>query len=77
MTKAELVPLLRDAHHLARRALRSTAEIRDDDVEVLAEAYAGVGSALDVVLPLLRTASRFEQLLQRRGKREDRAARVP
>jgi hypothetical protein len=81
---AELEQLLGGAHRLAARLLRSTARIREEDVQVLADAYAGLGGALDVLLPALRTASRLEETFQRfdairqrrRAAREDQPARL-
>lgn len=60
----ELGQLLGRAHQLAARALHSSAQIREEDVEVLAEAYHGLGGALDFLLPGLRTAARIEEKLQ-------------
>lgn len=79
----ELRELLTRGHQLARRALGSTAEIREEDVEVLADACAGVGSALDALLPGLRVMARVESTLQRldglrrRAAGEDRSTGVP
>jgi hypothetical protein len=79
----ELKQLLTSGHQLMRRALGSTAEIREEDVQVLAEAYAGVGSALDALLPGLRVAARVESTLQRldglrrKAAGEDRGSGVP
>lgn len=82
MELGELRPLLRGAHQLARRVLGSSAEIREEDIEVLADAYAGVGSALDALLPGLQLAARIESTFQRldrmrRRSGEDHSPGVP
>lgn len=81
----ELRQLLLRGHQLAGRLMGSRAEIREEDAQVLAEAYAGVGSALDVLLPPLRLAARIENTFQRlegmrirrRTAGEDQRAGVP
>ncbi len=70
----ELRHLLLRGHQLAGRLMGSRAEIREEDAQVLAEAYAGVGSALDVLLPPLRVVARLEDTLQRFQRRRRRSA---
>lgn len=74
---AELRRVLLLSHQLAARLMRSDAEVREGDAQVLADAYAGAGSALDVLLPALRAAARVEDTLQRleRFQRRRRSAR--
>lgn len=83
LEQPELGRLLLRAHQLLGRALQSAARIREEDVEVLADAAAGLGSALDALLPPLRVAARMEETLQRfeafkgrRRAREDHPAEV-
>lgn len=61
----ELTRLLLRAHQLAARLLHSPAEIREEDVQVLAGAWRGLGTALDALLPHLRRFAQLEELLQR------------
>jgi len=62
---AELQPLLRDAHRLGARLLQSRAEVREEDVQVLADGIVGLGVALDGLLPVLRLAQSVERILDR------------